>query len=281
MSDLDLVLPKSQNKLFTALAQFQKQVKAIPKTGRNPHFRSNYAELDTACNYLYPLMGEHGLSIVHLGYVEGEWLMLKTILAHSSGEKIESEWPVAKLGAKPQEIGSATTYARRYALLAITGLSAEEEDDDAELAHGRLKAAATTTANVAPVVAKPAKTNDVAPEQAKPAGAVGLSLKQVNRMYAIAKANKWPVAYVQAYVRATYKKAPEQLSRQAYEQACEYFSAAIFDEGVKASLKDHAPMGGNVMEAFEKAKKSGGYVDHTQAPMPTEPPPFDDDQIPF
>jgi hypothetical protein len=101
----------------------------------------------------------------------------------------------------------------------------------------------------------------------------GLSLKQVNRMYAIAKSNKWPVGFVQAYVKQTYKVIPEKLSRQAYEQACDYFANAAFDDSMKSLLKDHVP---SITEQFEKAKQ--GYVDHTKEP---EAPNYTDDEFPF
>jgi hypothetical protein len=266
-------LPSSNAKLFSALCQFQSKVKSIPKTGNNPHFRSSYAELDVACNYLFPLLSASGLSVTQLAYVNGEWLMLKTVLAHVSGEKVESEWPVVKMGAKPQEIGSATSYARRYSLFAITGLTAELEDDDAEVATNRsAPAPRPAPKNYAPQPqAAPSTTAAEVPmPPSQGPSHAGLSLKQVNRMYAIAKANKWPVAFVQAYVKQTYKAIPEKLSRQAYEQACDYFANAIFDDSMKSILKDSVP---SVTEQFEKAKKS--YVDHTKEPSA---PQFNDDE---
>ena len=61
--------------------------------------------------------------------------MLKTILAHSSGEYVKSITPILTKDDSPQAQGSGITYARRYALAAIVGLA--QIDDDAEAAQGR------------------------------------------------------------------------------------------------------------------------------------------------
>jgi hypothetical protein len=61
--------------------------------------------------------------------------VLKTILAHSSGEWVKSITPILTKDNSPQAQGSGITYARRYALAAIVGLA--QVDDDAEAAQGR------------------------------------------------------------------------------------------------------------------------------------------------
>jgi hypothetical protein len=54
--------------------------------------------------------------------------VLHTRLLHTSGQWIASEHPLPMSG-KPQEIGSALTYARRYSLSALLGIAADEDDD--------------------------------------------------------------------------------------------------------------------------------------------------------
>jgi len=76
---------------------------------------------------------------------------LETVLMHASGEWVSSELAINPIKNEPQAIGSALTYARRYALSAILGI-ATDEDDDAESAMGRdTKKQATSP---------PAKTTD-------------------------------------------------------------------------------------------------------------------------
>jgi hypothetical protein len=61
---------------------------------------------------------------------------LTSILAHSSGEWVSSEWPACSIGetASPQRMGAALTYARRYALFTLVGIAGEEDLDAPELA---------------------------------------------------------------------------------------------------------------------------------------------------
>ncbi len=56
---------------------------------------------------------------------------LTTVLAHSSGEWIASDWPVCALSemATPRRMGAALTYARRYALFTLVGIAGEEDLD--------------------------------------------------------------------------------------------------------------------------------------------------------
>src|SRR6202042_2848872 len=53
---------------------------------------------------------------------------LTTVLAHSSGEWIASEWPVCPMHeiSTPHRMGAALTYARRYALFTLVGIAGED-----------------------------------------------------------------------------------------------------------------------------------------------------------
>ena len=60
---------------------------------------------------------------------------LTTVLAHSSGEWIASDWPVCALAetATPRRMGAALTYARRYALFTLVGIAGEDDLDAPDL----------------------------------------------------------------------------------------------------------------------------------------------------
>ena len=66
---------------------------------------------------------------------EAGLLRLTTILAHSSGEWISSEWPVCQITdiASAQRMGAALTYARRYALFTLVGIAGEDDLDAPDL----------------------------------------------------------------------------------------------------------------------------------------------------
>lgn len=65
-----------------------------------------------------------------------------------SGETRGGRYPL-KLSENPQQMGSAITYARRYVLLSLTGVAAEDEDDDGQAASGRYARRATRPAPAA------------------------------------------------------------------------------------------------------------------------------------
>jgi ERF superfamily len=69
---------------------------------------------------------------------EAGLLRLTTILAHSSGEWISSEWPVCQVAdvASAQRMGAALTYARRYALFTLVGIAGEDDVDAPDLGAG-------------------------------------------------------------------------------------------------------------------------------------------------
>jgi ERF superfamily len=60
---------------------------------------------------------------------------LTTVLAHSSGEWIASDWPVCAVAetARPHRMGAALTYARRYALFTLVGIAGEDDLDAPDL----------------------------------------------------------------------------------------------------------------------------------------------------
>lgn len=55
------------------------------------------------------------------------------LLAHSSAEWVSSEWPVCPVSetASPQRMGTALTYARRYAPFTLVGIAGEDDLDAA------------------------------------------------------------------------------------------------------------------------------------------------------
>src|SRR4029079_18679907 len=69
---------------------------------------------------------------------EAGLVRLTTVLAHSSGEWVSSDWPVCQISdiASAQRVGAALTYARRYALFALVGIAGEDDLDAPYLGAG-------------------------------------------------------------------------------------------------------------------------------------------------
>jgi len=127
----------SIKELTSALVKVQGELKAAKKTSENPFYHHRYADLATVWELCRKPLSDNGLAIIQTTDEVGDKLILETLLCHTSGEWIKGKLPITPVKQDPQGIGSAITYARRYALCSIVGITSEDEDDDAESAMGR------------------------------------------------------------------------------------------------------------------------------------------------
>ena len=122
--------------LTKALSKFQGEITSVKKTEVNPFFKSKYADLDAVWEMCRKPLSSNGFALVQMPVeIEGK-LYLETLLIHTSGEYIKGYLALNPKAIDPQSVGSAITYARRYAMSAMLGVSADE-DDDAEKAIAR------------------------------------------------------------------------------------------------------------------------------------------------
>lgn len=113
--------------LAKALATAQGEMKNAKLNKVNPHFKSRYADLAEIRDTVTPALTRHGLSVAQGTDMTESGLVVVTRLMHLSGQWIESRYPIAI--DKPQAMGSAYTYAKRYSLAAICNIAADEDDD--------------------------------------------------------------------------------------------------------------------------------------------------------
>jgi ERF superfamily len=82
-------------------------------------------------------LGRHEIATVQTTEIDKDTglVRLTTVLAHSSGEWLSSDWPVCPISdtGSPQRMGTALTYARRYALFTLVGIAGEDDLDAADL----------------------------------------------------------------------------------------------------------------------------------------------------
>jgi hypothetical protein len=126
---------ESIKNLATALHKAQGQIKHAVKDSKNPFFKSSYADLVSVWDAIRDAFQANGLSISQMPDMDGDKPVLTSILMHQSGEFLESRILLNPAKNDPQGIGSCVSYYRRYALQAIAGVCAD--DDDGEAAHGR------------------------------------------------------------------------------------------------------------------------------------------------
>lgn len=125
----DVTMSPSIAELAKALAKAQSVMKHAAKTKTNPFHKNKYADLTDVWDVLRKPLSDNGLSIVQLPATDQGYLVLTTMLLHTSGEWISSVFRLKSKAETAQEIGGALTYARRYALAAITGNSSDDDDD--------------------------------------------------------------------------------------------------------------------------------------------------------
>src|SRR3954463_3775457 len=138
--------------IAAALARAQVELtnpeKSLVATMRSPFPREadrtfRYAPLSSGLDIVRKSLGRHEIATIQSTEIDKEarLLRLTTILAHSSGEWISSDWPVCQISdiASAQRMGAALTYARRYALFTLVGIAGEDDLDAPDLAappHG-------------------------------------------------------------------------------------------------------------------------------------------------
>ncbi|MGC2411767.1 MAG: ERF family protein [Stellaceae bacterium] len=113
-------------------------VATIPRDGSGQAERSfRYAPLSSGLDIVRKTLGEHEIATVQTTAIDNEagLIRLTTILAHSSGEWMSSDWPVCAVSetAAPHRMGAALTYARRYALFTLVGIAGEDDIDAPDL----------------------------------------------------------------------------------------------------------------------------------------------------
>jgi ERF superfamily len=132
--------------IAAALAKAQVELtnpeKSLVATIRSPFPREadrtfRYAPLSSGLDIVRKSLGRHEIATIQATEIDKQagLLRLTTILAHSSGEWVSSEWPVCQISdiASAQRMGAALTYARRYALFTLVGIAGEDDLDAPDL----------------------------------------------------------------------------------------------------------------------------------------------------
>jgi len=125
------------NDIAAALAKAQGAMRPAIKDSENPHYRAKYADLAANVEAARKPLADNGLAVLQEATLTDRGVSVATLLTHSSGQWIRFDpltVPCAKSDA--HGVGSATSYARRYALGAALGLVADDDDGNAAAAVG-------------------------------------------------------------------------------------------------------------------------------------------------
>lgn len=141
--------------LNKALSQLQGELPRIKKTktaevkdqqGKHVLYKYDYADLGDVVADVGPLLAKCGLAFhcaPTIDPVNRGQMILSWSLLHESGEERSGEWPLGPANQKPQSLGSAITYGRRYSFTAATNIVLEDDDDGqrAQQDHGHHQSA--------------------------------------------------------------------------------------------------------------------------------------------
>jgi len=132
--------------IAAAFVKAQRQFGPALKTSVNPHFKSKYADLANCIEAVIEALNANSIGLMQRTYECKDGVLVETVFIHESGEVMECgmlHLPASKLDA--MGFGSCLTYARRYSLLAATGLA--PEDDDGIAASRRTEIKSTVNEN--------------------------------------------------------------------------------------------------------------------------------------
>lgn len=119
------------------LLEFQSKVDAVKKDAKNPFFKSNYVDINGILKAITPTLKECGISYSQApDIIDGVDVLVTEIYdADKPDSKIRSVMRLLIAKNDMQQLGSAITYARRYQIVSMLGL--EAEDDDGNMASGK------------------------------------------------------------------------------------------------------------------------------------------------
>jgi len=120
------------SEIAKAFVAAQKEFAPALKNSTNPHFKSQYVDLAGCIEAVLDALHNHGLALIQKTHDAESGVKVETIFLHESGEEMSGgviHVPADK--QTPQGYGSALTYARRYSIMAATGIAPEDDDGNA------------------------------------------------------------------------------------------------------------------------------------------------------
>ena len=205
-------------KLATALAKAQGELRNVTRdqtakveTRTGGTYQYTYTELSTVIDSVRAVMASNGLAYFQAPGADGQDVTVTTILAHQTGEYLESSLTLRAKDALPQSVGSAITYARRYALLAAVGLA--PEDDDGQAAQGDDR----------PVQGEyRPRTESV---QTTPRKGGKITAAQASRIFTIAAKASQDLDELRSYFASRGWPSTKDMPQSAFEDVCERIEA--------------------------------------------------------
>lgn len=120
------------DQVATALAIAQGTIDNAIKNAQNPHLKNRYADLASVLEQARPALAASGLSIVTVPCgIDDSGQLFDSRVLHKSGQYLSTQFAIPLAKRDAQGLGSAITYARRYAYAAWLGIAQEDDDGNA------------------------------------------------------------------------------------------------------------------------------------------------------
>ncbi len=121
---------KSKTNIIKILMEARADIEPIKKSGTNPHFGNKYATRESVIEAVTAPLQKHGFLLMHRTISNEHGKSITTELVHESGESFVTAIPLVLGKNDMQGLGSAITYARRYGIMSLLNLPAEDDDGE-------------------------------------------------------------------------------------------------------------------------------------------------------
>tara|TARA_R110002050_G_scaffold124575_4_gene243784 strand:- start:2453 stop:3151 length:699 start_codon:yes stop_codon:yes gene_type:complete len=143
------IMSEKTTELFTAIAKCQGEIGAIDKGKQKKGYNYSYTDLNAVLSAIKLPLAANGLSLVQIPYqIHGEEYILSQI--NLGDQWLRSYYKLDRVDMKQanaaQQKGSAISYARRYSIISLIGISIKGDDDDGKSIKSTTSKAATTKA---------------------------------------------------------------------------------------------------------------------------------------
>lgn len=134
---------------ISLLIKARKEIQPPKKEGTNPHFRSKYVTLEGCIEAVTGPLANHGFFLSQQVFTTGEGHFVSTHLYHEDDAQFQmtSNVPLVLTKNDMQGLGSAITYARRYGIMSLLNLPADDDDGNAASQSSETPKSRATTGN--------------------------------------------------------------------------------------------------------------------------------------
>lgn len=224
----------------------------------------DYASLAAVLKAVRPKLSAAGIAIIQAPVSGQNAVRVVTFIAHSSGQWMRNELAIGITSTDAQTIGSAITYARRYALMSLLGVAPEDDDDGSQATQTRRPDAGNQVRPGQGPVSMPQRAQPTSPQSGASAGApraaspeaaapaaatpnpapASFTIDAIEPRQKADKTPYWVIAFSNNLVACTFRpKMAEQLA-EAKQRGIHYSDAVTTKKGNWTFLDSLQPADG-------------------------------------